>query len=195
MGEKMANLIVDDDKKKARDNDRLEKDRQKKQQKERKQREREQKNRHDREIKNSCAAFGRVVDRMKSIEDMNLRCYMLLDKVLLASDAGLTMMMMDEADDETLDEIMSNIGKFQIEVKNIMDWLMSDKKIPIETTNPIPESEMLGERRCANFDLDLHVRRVWCDFSHFGIGVAHAVITGVRIRSEPIRFHSTDGFQ
>ena len=76
---------------------------------------------------------------------------MILDKLLLASDVGLTMLISDDTiDSETEDEMMNTVGKLQVEVKNIMDWLMSEKKILIETTNPIPESDTLGDRRRRN---------------------------------------------
>lgn len=154
----MSKLIINEDKLKARDAEQQEKERekkQKKQKKERKQREKEQKKKRFNEITNSLAAFGRVVDRLRSIEDMNLRCYMLLDKVLLATDVGLTIIVSDdingdEINNETRDLIMDNVGKLQIEIETIMDWLMSEKTIQIETTNPIPESDALFDRRRRN---------------------------------------------
>lgn len=141
-------LIMDEDKKKAREAEKREKDREKKRIKEQKKLDKQYKKEHLQELKTSLTVFTRLIGRLKDVDDMNLKCYMLLDKILLASDVGSAILINSEDDQDVKDEIMDNVGHLQLEIKSIMNWLMSEKKItPTETTNPIPESESVMRRR------------------------------------------------
>ena len=143
----MSSLILNDEQRKARKAEKEEKAKKKKQKKERKQREKEQKTKYNQQLKSILDGFDRVVGRMKSVEDMNLRCYMFLDKIMLASDIAAALAIPEEEDEDIRIEIMDKIGVLQLEIKNIMDWLMAEKNIPVETSNPLPESDTLSERR------------------------------------------------
>lgn len=137
----MSSLITNEERKKAKEVERREKERQEEKEK----LETQEKKQRIREVRAAIDSLCRVIDRLKSIEDMNLRCFMLLDKILIASDVSATILLSEE-DDGTHDEIADSIGKLQKEIMNIMNWLTTERKI--ETSNPVPENDgMLSRRR------------------------------------------------
>jgi len=132
--------------KRTREMEKKEEAKQKKQNKERKKREQKDAERKAKEIKVGLEAVSRVLDRLKGVDDMNMRCYLLLDKLMLVSELGLTLLPTDASDDIKI-ELRDMIGRWQLEFKNIMDWLIAEKKIPLETANPIPENNLSERRR------------------------------------------------
>ncbi len=132
----------------AKSIEKQEKQRQKLQKKDRKKREKQQKEKQIEEIKAALGAFIRITNRIKSTDDMSLRCYLLLDKLVLATDVGAALLSKNYYCPDMNDEISDSLGRLQIEIKIIMDWLMSEKKInAVETTNPLPDSDNISERR------------------------------------------------
>jgi hypothetical protein len=141
-------LLMNDEERIAKSIEKQEKQKQKLRKKERKKREKQQKEKQIEEIKAALGAFIRITNRLKSTDDISLRCYLLLDKLVLATDIGVALLTTPDYYTDMSDEISDSLGRLQIEIKIIMDWLMSEKKInAAETTNPLPDSDNISERR------------------------------------------------
>lgn len=112
---------------------RIKKDRKKRQKKDRK--------RTGKEIEMAVETFSRVLDRIKRVDDMNLRCYMLLDKFALMMDVGIASLLLGDIPEEAQDTLGHQMESMQNEINIIMDWIMEERHVPNEElANPIPEN-------------------------------------------------------
>lgn len=112
---------------------RIDKDRKKRKKKERK--------RNVKEIKAAVDACYRVMDRVKRVDDMNLRCYMMLDKFALMMDMAMAALTIGDIPDEARDVLNHQMENIQEEINAIMDWVIAERHVPNEElANPIPEN-------------------------------------------------------
>jgi len=96
-----------------------------------------------------------IMNRMKKTDDMNLRCYMLLDKFITIFDIGIATAIIGDVPDESREKINFCFENIQEEIQTIMGWVMNERQVTAssELTDPIPESSRsTSERRRRNQD-------------------------------------------
>ncbi len=143
MTDDMADDMADDNQT-QRQNELRERENQRRNKKRDKKRKKKNRKQTVKEIEAMITPLSRVLDRIKRVDDMNLRCYMLLDKFALMMDMGIAMAMAMATEDipeEAEDKLNFQLENIQNEITVIMDWVMSERQIPNEElANPIPES-------------------------------------------------------
>ena len=111
-----------------------------KRKKDRKKRKKREQKRRAKEIETGLQMIQRVMDRNKQIDDMNLRCYMILDKIILMIDIGrMVVSFLEDLPREADKKLINQIDNIQNEIKILMNWLINERSIdPKELTDPIP---------------------------------------------------------
>ena len=87
-----------------------------------------------------------MLERNKSIEDMNLRCYMMLDKVALMADLVTSPSVMADVSKKYRNALNNQTKLFQEEIILLMNWLISERGNN-ELVDPAPETERRRRNR------------------------------------------------
>ena len=131
--------------KEAHEIEQQEKEKQRRIKKDRKKREKKEKQRRNKELLSLIDLGSTIVERIEKIDDMNLKCYMLLDKIMFLMDAGLfDLTLKDEISEDTREIVNYQIGNMKNIITDVMEWVMSERKVPVvELDNPIPENDRI----------------------------------------------------
>lgn len=94
------------------------------------------------EMKAMIQIFYKVVSRMTNSNDMNLRCYTLLDKFMMMMDIviGSIDIIGKDIDQNESNILKSQLEAIQLEIGNVMTWVIRDRDIctnVTEMTHPI----------------------------------------------------------
>ena len=123
----------------------LEEKRQKKQRKKEKERQKKyqkkNKKREVRELRTIISTVKRIFDRMDRVDDMNLRCYMMMDKFLLLLDAGTAVMNMESLPKKERTDFNKQLNDISNQVSTIMDWLVDERNVVHQPVAASPISD------------------------------------------------------
>ena len=115
----------------------------KKKKKDQKKREIKDLKRTSKEVDTAIHMLGRGLNRIKDIDDMNLRCYMMLDKFAMMTDVRISSLMSGNIPEDDRENLNYHLNNMQSEITNLMSWVMSERHVPSEVlANPIPESDI-----------------------------------------------------
>lgn len=90
---------------------------------------RKQKKQTKKELQAATMIISRVLDRSERIEDMNLRSFMILDKVSLLLDTAFGIMdVVKGFPKNERDEIKLQISRLNSELSNIMNWVGDNRE-------------------------------------------------------------------
>lgn len=117
--------------------------------KNRKKSEKKKQERNSKEIEAIMQTCDRVLERLKKVDDMNLRCYMFLEKIATMLDIGLATTVLGDIPDESYEKIKYYFENLHNEIGIIMKWVINERQVSasVELTNPIPEDAPIDRRR------------------------------------------------
>ncbi len=131
-------LTVEEMQEQERIREKKETKRQKKQQKKYLKKE---KKREIKEMRTVIQTIKRIFDRMEKVDDMNLRCYMMMDKFLLLLDAGTAVMNMESLPKKERLNFNKQLNTISEQVTCIMKWLVDERKVVgPAVANPIDDT-------------------------------------------------------
>jgi len=109
----------------------------------RKKRKKKEKREQCEEIDAILQTCTRVLERLKRVDDMNLRCYMLLEKFATMLDVVITTTVLSDLPEESRVKINFYFDDVHKETQTVMDWVINERQVPgsEELANPIPESD------------------------------------------------------
>lgn len=131
------------------DSVRRERDEKRKEKKSHKKYKKKNKKRLNREIQTLTTTLDRVFERMQRVDDMSLRCYLLLDKISLVMDVGIgALTFANDIPREAREELEHQRININEEISVLMDWLIRNQEItaPVtEMANPLSQPHLQTE--------------------------------------------------
>lgn len=131
------------------DSVRRERDEKRKEKKSHKKYKKKNKKRLNREIQTLTTTLDRVFERMQRVDDMSLRCYLLLDKISLVMDVGIgALTFTNDIPREAREELEHQRININEEISVLMDWLIRNQEItaPVtEMANPLSQPHLQTE--------------------------------------------------
>jgi len=118
---------------------------QKKEKKALKKLEKKERKREIREIQALIQTLKTLFDRMEQIDDMHLRCYMMLDRFTLLMDLSVALLGLSDYSKKVKSGFDRDLKSITNQINTSMVWLMNERKVdPTEAENgPIPENQQV----------------------------------------------------